>query len=188
MFRVFKKSATAVLLVAVILIPVSSVSGQRKSKLSKSENLEIAPVEVIQVLDHAVNITDGVLTKTDKGYVFKCSISNNLIVPVTGLDYMLLVIDANDSRVAVLSASERLQLKDRETKDLVSKTFFGLNVTRGYRLILIPNRVFAADSIWEVPKPVAALEAVYSGDYSIIPRATRSTNLVDTPIGGRVIP
>lgn len=188
MFRVFNKSGTAVFLFAVVLVAVSGASGQHKVKSPKSENLEIAPVEVVQVLDHAVNITDGVLTKTDKGYVFKCSVSNNLIVPVTGLDYMLLVIDANDSRVAVLSASERLQLKDRETKDLVSKTPFGLNITRGFRLILIPNRVFAADSIWEVPKPVAVLEAVYSGDYSVIPRATRSTNLVDTPIGGSIIP
>jgi hypothetical protein len=67
---------------------------------------------------------------------------------------------------------------------LVSKTSFGLNVTQGYRLILIPNRAFDRESIWEVPKAVDVLEKFASGDYSVTPRATRITNLVDTPISG----
>jgi hypothetical protein len=178
---ILRKAAAIVFVMAAVLIPALSASGQ--NKLPKSENLEIASVEVVQVLEHPLNLSDVVLANTDKGYVLKCSISNNLGTQINGMDYLLLVIDANNSKEAILSVSEKLQIKGHDTKNFVSKTAFGLNVTQGYRLILIPNRVFDGESIWEVPKAGAVLEAFASGDYSITPRATRVTNLVDTPIG-----
>jgi hypothetical protein len=189
MLYVVGKTVAPVFLIAVILTSVLSVTGQVKLlKLPKSENLEIAPVEVIQVLEQPVNLSDAVLAKTDKGYVLKYTISNNLATPIIGLDYMLLVIDSNNSREAILSVSEKLKLKGHDTNNLVSKTSFGLTVTQGYRLFLISNRVFDGESIWEVPKAVNVLEAFASGDYSVTPRATRITNLVDTPIsGGKII-
>ena len=188
MSNIFRKLVVAGFVMAAALIPVLGAAGQSKlAKQPKSENLEIAPVEVVQVLEQPVNLSEVVLANTDKGYVLKCSISNNLGTPVIGMDYLLLVIDANNFKEAILSVSEKLQIKEHATWSLVSKTAFGLNLTQGYRLILIPNRVFDAESIWEVPKAGEVLEAFASGDYSVTPRATRVTNLVDTPIGAKVI-
>lgn len=188
MLYVFGKTVAPFFLTAAILTSVFSATGQGKlPRLPKSENVAIAAVEVIQVLEQPVNLSDAVLANTEKGYVLKCTISNNLGTPINGLDYILLVIDANNSREAILSVSEKLKLKGHATKSLESKTSFGLNVTQGYRLFLIPNRVFDRESIWEVPKALNTLEAFASGDYSVTPRATRITNLVDTRISGERI-
>jgi len=184
MRNIFRKIVAAGFVMATVLISVFVAAGQGKlPKLPKSENLEIAPVEVVQVLELPVSLSDVVMANTNKGYVLKCTISNNLGTPINGMDYMILVIDGNNSKEAILSGSEKLQLKGHDTKNLVSKTAFGLNVTQGYRLLLIPNRVFDGESIWEVPKAGDVLQTFASGDYSVIPRATRVTNLVDTPIG-----
>lgn len=191
MFCVFGKTVVRVFLTAAILTSVFNASGQGKlpkwPQSQKPENVEIAPIEVIQVLEQPVNLSDAVLANTDKGYVLKCTISNNLGTTINGLDYMILVIDANNSREAILSVSEKLKLKGQASMNLVSKTSFGLNVTQGYRLILIPNRAFDRESIWEVPKAGDVLMKFASGDYSVTPRATRITNLVDTPISGERI-
>ena len=181
----FRKAVAAVFLVAAILIPVFSAAGQ--AKFSKSENLRVAPIEVVQVLEQPVNLSEAVLAKTDNGYVLKCSISNNLGTAIIGLDYMLLVIDPNNSKQAILSGSEEFKLKGHATKNLVSKTPLVPNLSQGYRVILIPHRVFDPYSIWEVQKAVDALKAFASGDYSVMPQATRVTNLVDTPVGAKVI-
>ncbi|HAF22000.1 MAG TPA: hypothetical protein DCK93_03645 [Blastocatellia bacterium] len=109
MTGVFRKAVAAVFLMAAVLIPVFSAAGQ--GKFPKSENLRVAPVEVVQVLEQPVNLSEAVLANTD-----------------------------NDP-----------------------------------------------DSIWEVQKAVDALEAFASGDYSVTPKATRVTNLVDAPIGAKVI-
>ena len=184
MRNIFRRIVAAGFVMATVLISVFVAAGQGKlPKLPKSENLEIAPVEVVQVLELPVSLSDVVMANTNKGYVLKCTISNNLGTPINGMDYMILVIDGNNSKEAILSGSEKLQLKGHDTKNLVSKTAFGLNVTQGYRLLLIPNRVFDGESIWEVPKAGDVLQTFASGDYSVIPRATRVTNLVDTPIG-----
>ncbi|MGI9067492.1 MAG: hypothetical protein ACR2HX_13965 [Pyrinomonadaceae bacterium] len=181
MTKVYRKTVAAFFLIAAVLIPVFSAAGQ--VTLPKSENLRVAPVEVIQVLEQPVNLAEAVLANTDNGYVLKCSISNNLGTPIIGLDYMLLVIDQNNSNQKLLSGSEEFKLKGHGTKSLISKTPLVLNVSQGYRLILIPNRVFDLDSIWEVHKAADALRAFASGDYSVIPKATRVTNLVDAPLG-----
>lgn len=187
MTSVCRKAVALGFLVVAVLIPAFSAAGQ--SKLPKSENLRVAPVEVVQVLEQPVNLIDAVLVNTDEGYVLKFSISNNLGTPVIGLDYMLLIIDPNNIKQAILSGSEEFKLKGYATKNLVSKTPLVLNVSQGYRLILLPNRVFDHDSIWEVQKAVDALKAFASGDYSITPRARRVANLVDTPpIRAKVIP
>lgn len=185
MTGVIRKAVATLIVMSAVLILVGSAAGQ--DKVPKSENLQIATVEVVQVLEHPVNLTDVVLVNTDNGYVLKCSISNNLGTPMIGMDYLLLVIDPNNSKHAILSHSEAFKLKGYATKNLVSKTPLVLNVNQGYRLLLIPHRVFGPDSIWEVPKAVDALEAFASGDYSVTPRATRVSNLVDAPMGERVI-
>jgi len=181
----FRKAVAAFFLMAAILIPVFSAAGQ--AKLPKSENLQVVPIEVVQVLEQPVNLGEAVLAKTDYGYVLKCSISNNLGTAIIGLDYVLLVIDPNNPKQAILSGSEEFKLQGHAMKNLVSKTPLVLNVSQGYRLILIPRRVFDPDSIWEVQNAVDALQAFASGDYSVTPKATRVTNLVDTPVGAKVI-
>ena len=188
MISVIRKAVAAALPIAAILMSVFSAAGQSKRpQLPKSESLALVPVEVIQVPEQPVNLMDAVLSNTDEGYLLKCSISNNLGTPIIGLDYMILVIDPNNSKKAILSVSEKVKLKGHATSKLVSKTPLQMNVGAGYRLILIPLRVFDADSIWEVQKAVDALEAFAAGDYSVTPKATRVTNLVDAPIGKKGI-
>jgi hypothetical protein len=109
MIGVCRQAVAAGFLMVAVLIPVFSAAGQHK--LPKSENLRVGPVEVVQVLEQPVNLIDVVLANTDKGYVLKCSISNNLGTPIIGLDYMLLVIDPNNTKQAILSGSEEFKLK-----------------------------------------------------------------------------
>jgi hypothetical protein len=180
MAGIFRRAVTVGFLLAAVLIPLLSAAGQ--ARLMKSENLKVAPVEVVQVLEQPVILSEAFLTNTDNGYILKCSISNNLDAPMIGLDYVLLVIDPNNIRHAILSGSEAFKLKGYATKKLVSKTPLLLEVSQGYRLFLIPQRVFGHESIWEVQKAADALEAFASGDYSVTPRATRITNFVDAPI------
>ena len=90
MRNIFGKIVAAGFVMATVLISVFGAAGQGKlPKLPKSENLEIVSVEVVQVLEHPVSLSDVVLANTDKGYVLKCSISNNLGTPINGMDYLL---------------------------------------------------------------------------------------------------
>jgi hypothetical protein len=133
------------------------------------------------VADLPVSVSEAVLTKTRNGYVLKCAISNNSENQITGLDYALLVIDANNAEKKVVSASESFKLKGYATKTLTSKIFLNLEAGEGYRLFLIPHRVFSSDSVWEVLKVNKALEAHASGDYSVSPEVVRALNLLDAP-------
>ena len=166
----------------LVLVVVSLFGGHLTvSSGFNSAGTPTIAVEIVPVADLPVSVSEAVLTKTRNGYVLKCAISNNSENQITGLDYALLVIDANNAEKKVVSASESFKLKGYATKTLTSKIFLNLEAGEGYRLFLIPHRVFSSDSVWEVLKANKALEAHASGDYSVSPEVVRALNLLDAP-------
>jgi hypothetical protein len=152
------------------------------------ENPRIAPVDIVQVVDLPINIQDAVMSETKKGYVLKCSLSNNADSRILGVDYLLLLVDSNNTARGIIDGSEELNLEPNASKRLISRKLLRFEFGDGYHLILIPQRVFSTYSFWEVVNARKVLEKYASGDYSLKPEVARVTNLVDTPIGGRVVP
>ena len=176
-----KRSLMFWLLGPVLLTALSGASQTRSFVL---EAARVAPVDVVQIVDLPINLQDAVLVKTKKGYLLKCSLSNNSDSRILGIDYLLLLIDSNNTTRAIVDATEDLKLERNASKSLVSRKPLHIEVSDGYRLILIPQRVFSTDSFWEVQNARKVLEKYASGDYSLKPEVTRATNFVDTPIGG----
>lgn len=143
-------------------------------------------VEVVHVTDMPVSVREAVFEKTLKGYVLKCLLSNNSTDEILRLDYVLLVINLNNERY-LLDGTKGLKLKGYATKPLTFERHFLIDVSDGYRLFLIPNRVFSRESVWEVLKAEKALGAHASGDYSVTPEVVRGPNLYDAPPRPRII-
>ena len=166
----------------LVLVVVSLFSGNltaSSSSVFNSAGTPIIAVEIVPVADLPVSVREAVLTKTRNGYVLKFALSNSSADQITGLDYALLVIDSNNAERKVVSATEVFNLKGYAARTLFSKVSLNFEVGEGYRLFLIPHRVFSRDSVWEVLKVNKALEAQASGDYSVSPEVVRALNLYD---------
>src|SRR5437868_12146161 len=74
------------------------------------------PVEVFQVLDLPVTVTETALVKTKDGYLLKCSLTNNSEFPLIGLRYSLVVADSMNSANFVAVRDESLKLAESQTK------------------------------------------------------------------------
>jgi hypothetical protein len=150
------------------------------------QNPRVTAIDVVPVLQLPVNLQDATLVKSKKGYELKYVLSNNSDGRILGLDYLLLLIDFNNTTRAIVDGAEEFKLEPNASKSLISRKLLHLEVGDGYRLILIPQRVFSTDSFWEVLNARKVLAKYASGDYSLNPEVTRATNFVDTPIGGKV--
>lgn len=181
-----RKLAALLLMVVAVSVVASSVTGSHSTVLNSADSGDIA-VEAVQVAELPVSVREVVLAKTRNGYVLKCSLANNSADQIIGLDYLLLVIDSNNAARKVVNATEDFRLKGYATKTLISQTPLQLEVSDGYRLFLMPHRVFSRDYVWEVLKVKKALEAHASGDYSVTPEVVRFLNLVDAPPRSRII-
>lgn len=171
------------LLLALVLLNESSEAIQARAFVR--QNPRVTPVDIVPVLDLPVNLQDAVLVRTKKGYELKWVLSNNSDSRILGLDYLLLLVDFNNTTRAIVSGAEDLKIDRNASKSLVSRKLLHIEVGDGYRLILIPQRVFSTESFWEVQNARKVLEKYASGDYSLKPEVTRATNFVDTPIGGK---
>ena len=180
-----KLAALLLLLVAGSLVG-SSVKAGRSAVLNSADPREFA-VEVVPVAELPVRVGEVVLTKTRNGYVLRCSLSNNSADRIMGMDYLLLVIDSNNVGRRVVNGTEVFKLKGYATRTLISQTPLRLEVGDGYRLFLVPQRVFNRDYVWEVLRVKKVLEAHASGDYSITPEVVRSLNLLDAPLRPGII-
>ncbi len=181
-----RKLAALLLLLVAVSVMASSAAVRPSSALNSAGSVKFA-VEVVQVAELPVSVREVILTKTRNGYVLKCTLSNNSADQIIGLDYLLLVIDSNDAARKVVNATEGFRLKGYATKALISQTPLRLEVSDGYRLFLMPHRVFSRDYVWEVLKANKALEAHASGDYSVTPEVVRVLNLYDAPPQSRII-
>ena len=174
----------------LLLVGISDVAGSvqvnRSATLNSAGSVKFA-VEPVQVAELPVSLRDVVLTKTRRGYELKCLLSNNSAARIYRLDYLLLVIDSNNVARHMLNGTEDFKLKSYGVKTLISETHLRLEVGDGYRLFLIPNRVFGREFVWEVLKANKALEAHAAGDYSVAPEVVRVLNLYDAPPPSRII-
>ena len=145
-------------------------------------------VEVFQVMELPITITETALVKTKKErYLLKCVLSNNSEFRVTGLRYSLIVVDSMNVAKAVVSKNEGLKLAPYKAESLTFTTPIQLQMKADERLVLMLEQVVSTDYIWEVTKPKEALTAYIAGDYAVVPRVVRLTNQVDTPARRRVI-
>lgn len=181
-----RKFLALVLLTIPGLLAAVPVAVSQRSVPNSVDALR-SSVEVIQVAELPVIVNDVVLTKTRNGYVLKCSLSNNSPDPIVELDYLLLVIDANNSERHVIDGTQNVRLKGYATKAVISKAPVRFEIGDGDRLFLIPHRVFSRDYLWEVLKVKQVLAAYASGDYSVTPEVVRALNLVDSPLRSRTI-
>ena len=181
------RKLTILLLVLVAVSDVaSSVQVSHSSAPNAADSVKFA-VEAVQVAELPVSVRDVVLTKTPKGYALKCLLSNNSADRIDRLDYLLLVIDSNNVSRHILNGSEDFRLKGYAVKTLISETHLRLKVDDGYRLFLMPNRVFGREFVWEVLKANKAIEAYAAADYSVRPEVVRVLNLYDAPPPSRII-
>lgn len=181
----FELAALLLLLVAGSLVG-SPVTAGRSAVLNSADRREFG-VEVVPVANLPVGIGEVVLTKTRNGCVLSFSFSNNSADRIMGMDYLLLVIDSNNVGRRVVNGTEVFKLKGYANKSLISQTPIRLEVADGYRLFLVPQRVFSRDYVWEVLRVKKVLEAYASGDYSMTPEVVRSLNLVDAPLRPGII-
>ena len=145
-------------------------------------------VEVFQVFELPISITDTALVKTKKErYLLKCVLSNNSEFRVVGLRYSLIVVDSMNSAKAVVTRNEGLKLDPYKAESLTLTTPIQLQMKDDERLVLMLEQVISTDYIWEVMKPKEAWMAYIAGDYAVVPRVVRLTNQVDAPPRRRVI-
>jgi hypothetical protein len=145
-------------------------------------------VEVFEVLELPITITETTLVKTKKErYLLKCILSNNSELRVNGLRYSLIVVDSMNVAKAVVTKNEGLKLAPYKAESLTFTTPIQLQIKGDERLVLMLEQVISTDYIWEVTKPKEAWTAYIAGDYSVVPRVVRLTNQVDTPPRRRVI-
>lgn len=145
------------------------------------------PIEVFQVIELPITITDTVLVKTKYGYVLKCQIANNSEFSTLGLRYSLAVVDSMNATNGIISRNEGLKLGGNQTKTVTFKTPIKLTMKGDARLVLMLEQVVSTDYVWEVMKAKEALAAYISGDYSVVPRVMRVSNQVDAPMPIRII-
>ncbi|HKN82539.1 MAG TPA: hypothetical protein VJW17_03845 [Pyrinomonadaceae bacterium] len=144
-------------------------------------------VEVFQVLDLPVTITETALVKTKDGYLLKCSLTNNSEFPLIGLRYSLVVADSMNTANIVAVRDESLKLAESQTKAITFKTPIKVKLKTGERLVLMLDEVGSVDYTWRVIKAKEALGAYINSDYSVVPRVVRMSNQVDTRPGASVI-
>ena len=182
----FRKLAALLLLPVAVSVMASSATAPCNSVPKAAGSSKFA-VEVVQVPELPVSVREVILTKTRNGYLLKCLLANNSADQIVRLDYLLLVIDSNNAERHIVNGTEDFKLKGYGTKPLISQTSLRLEVGDGYRLFLMPNRVFTRESVWEVLRANKVLDAHVSGDYSVTAEVVNTLNLYDTPPQSRII-
>ena len=145
---------------------------------AQSEDLS---VEVFQVLDLPLGVHEASLTKSDKGYFLKLSLSNISELKLVGLRYSLVTIDAKNQIQLIANRVEGFSIPGYAAKTVTFKTPLKFKLNEGDRLALMVEQVVSRESIWEVVKAKDAFEAYARGDYSVTPSVLRVANQVDAP-------
>ena len=139
------------------------------------------PVEVFQVMELPLTVTDAGLIKTKSGYLLKCLVTNNSEYRALGVRYSLAVVDSANVAKAVITTNDGLKLAPYQTKSLTFKAPVKLKIQPGDRLILMPEQIISIHFVWDVLKAKEALTAYIAGDYSVTPRVMRVLNQIDAP-------
>lgn len=145
------------------------------------------PVEVFQILELPIAVTDTVLVKTKKGYVLKCVLSNSSEFRQLGLRYSLSVVDSMNVVKTVITKSEGFRLAPFQTRSITFNTPVKLSLKGEERIVLMLDQAISKKYVWDVLKAEESLSAYIAGDYSTRPRVLRVTNQVDAPVRPRVV-
>jgi len=145
------------------------------------------PVEVFQVLDLPVSVTQAALVKTKNGYQLKCQLTNNSEFEQLGLRYSLAITDSMNVVNSVVTRNEGFKLAASETKTVTFKTPLKLTLKGDERLVLMLEQIISTDYLWNVLNTKDSLTAYIAGDYSVAPRVIRVLNQVDARPEVRII-
>lgn len=168
----------ALFLLATIFLP-TLLSGDAARSQDKSE-LAYLPVDVMQVLELPVSITNPVLSRTEKGYLLKCEISNSSNDRILGLTYLFLVLDPANKARMIASGTAAFRLAGYSTKELAFQTSKKLKLGLGDRAVLAVEQLIGRESIWVVLNSRQSLETYGRGDSYLIPEVKRMLNQVDS--------
>ena len=171
-------------LLAVFFLPaLLSVAVARSQDFSEPAQL---PVEVMQVLELPVHISNPILLKSDQGYLLKCQVSNSLDDRIIGLTYQLLVLDSDNNLRMRASRTATLKLAGYATKNLTLRQPEKLKIRNGDRVVIAVEQLITRELVWEVLNSREALEAYWKGD-SLAPEVIKMLNQVDSRPSPRVI-
>jgi len=174
---------SVILLAAGFLPALLSVDVARSQDVAEPVRL---PVDVMQVLELPVHISNPILFRSEQGNLLKCQISNNSDDRILGFTYQLLVLDsANKSRM-MASRTATLKLAGFATKDLTLRQPGKLKIKSGDRVVLAVEQLITRELVWEVLNSREALEAYGRGDY-LAPEVKQVLNQIDSKPGPRVI-
>lgn len=174
---------SAILLAAFFLPALLSVDVTRSQDVSEPAQL---PVDVMQVLELPVHISNPMLLRSEQGYLLKCQISNNSDGRILGFTYQLLVLDSANKLRMMASRSAALKLAGYATKDLTLRQPRKLKIKSGDRVVLAVEQLITRELVWEVLNSREVLEAYGRGDY-LAPEVKQVLNQVDSKPGPRVI-
>src|SRR5215213_2432094 len=133
-------------------------------------------VEVFQVLEMPLTVTNAALVKTKGGYLLKCSLSNSSEFRQLGSRYSLAIVNSMNVTTAIVTRNEGFKLPPYQTKIVTFRIPAKLNLKGDERLVLMLEQAVSTDYIWEVVKSKESLGAYMAGDYSITPRVLRVSN------------
>lgn len=171
-------SRKALFLLATIFLP-TLLSGNVARSQDTPEPAYL-PVDVMQVLELPVSITNPVLSRTEKGYLLKCEISNSSNDRILGLTYLFLVLDPANKVRMIASRTEAFKLAGYSIKDLTFQTPKKLKLKLGDHVVLAVEQLISRESIWVVLNSRQSLEAYGRGDSYLIPEVKRMLNQVDS--------
>src|ERR1041385_5540033 len=117
------------------------------------------PIDVFQIVDLPITITDTALVKAKNGYLLTCSLTNNSEFPLIGLRYALAVVDSANAPNTVMIRDENLKLSQNQMKIVTFRTPIKLKIKAGEQLILMLQEVVSTDYTWEVIKAKETLAA-----------------------------
>src|SRR5829696_2570524 len=171
-------AAVLSVVLAFVLTPSVAVASGYQQPTAPPE----VPIEVFQILELPLTVTDTVLVKTKTGYLLKCSLSNSSELRQLGLRYSLAVMDSMNVTKSIVTRNEGFRLAGYQAKSITFKTPIKLNLKGDERLVLMLDQVVSTYYVWDVLNSKEALAAYTAGDFSIIPRVLRVSNQVDAPI------
>lgn len=171
-------SRKALFLLATIFLP-TLLSGNVARSQDKPEPAYLT-VDVMQVIELPVSITNPVLSRTENGYLLKCEISSSSNDRILGLTYLFLVLDPANKVRMIVSRTEAFKLAGYSTKGLTFQAPKKLKLKLGDRLVLAVEQLISRESIWVVMNSRQSLEAYGRGDSYLIPEVKRMLNQVDS--------
>lgn len=169
------------LVVTALLLLLFSDLNKTLATPSQQRSAESFPVDYLQVAELPLAITVPTVEKTEKGYVLRCSASNNSSEQLLGVTFLILVVDSENRMRSRGSWSPGLRVPAYATTRLSIKIPLSLSIKSRYRVVLAPEQLIGSESIWQVMKARELIEVYARGDEYVMPKVHRVANKIDPP-------